>query len=67
MITFQSIFNSKIHRHDFFIFLKLFLTSIHQNDMKISKKNNLKQINKFQIFSKAFLKRKNKQDLIGPS
>jgi hypothetical protein len=40
------------------------LTSAHQNELKTPKNINLKQrkkIKKFQIFSKAFLKRKNKQ------
>jgi beta-glucosidase/6-phospho-beta-glucosidase/beta-galactosidase len=30
----------------FFNFKKLFLTSVHQNDLKTQKKNNLKQKNK---------------------
>jgi hypothetical protein len=36
------------------------LTSTHQNDLK-TKKKKLKQRKKIQIFSKALLKRKNKQ------
>jgi len=41
----------------FFIFKKLFLISAHQNDLKILKKFNLKQIKK--IKKKSF-KHKNK-------
>jgi hypothetical protein len=48
----------------FFIFKKLFLISAHQNDLKTPKYINLKQGKKYkkiQFFSKALLKRKNKQ------
>jgi hypothetical protein len=35
-IAFQSIFNSKKHQDNFFLFLKnLFLISAHQNNLKI--------------------------------
>jgi len=49
----------------FFIFLKLFLTSTHQNDLKTPKNMNLKQRKKLKkiIFLKTLLKWKNKYDL----
>jgi hypothetical protein len=38
-VVFQNIFHSKMYQNNiFFIFKKLFLTSAHQNDLKISKK-----------------------------
>jgi hypothetical protein len=37
-VTFQSIFYTKIHQIDFFIFYKLFLRLAHQNDPKHIKK-----------------------------
>jgi hypothetical protein len=38
-VAFQSAFHSKIHQNNiFFIFKKLFLTSVYQNDLKILKK-----------------------------
>jgi hypothetical protein len=42
----------------FFIFLKLFLTSTHQNDLKTPKNMNLKQRKKLKkiIFLKTLLK-----------
>jgi hypothetical protein len=65
MTAFQNAFHSKTYQNNVFFFKKkLFLTSAHQNDLKTPKNINLKQrkkIKKFQIFSKAFLKRKNKQ------
>jgi hypothetical protein len=37
-IAFQSVFYSEKHQNNiFFIFLKLFLISAHQNDLKTSK------------------------------
>jgi len=45
----------------FFYFLKIILTSAHQNDLKTLKNINLKKIKKF-IFFKIFLKYKNKQE-----
>jgi hypothetical protein len=54
-VVFQNIFHSKIYQNNiFFIFKKLFLTSAHQNNLKISKKNiNLKK-KKIFIFLNAF-------------
>jgi hypothetical protein len=47
--------------HQFFK-KKLFLISVHQNDMKIQKKIEVKKkIKIFQILKKVLLKRKNKQ------
>jgi len=47
MVAFQITFYFKIHQNNiFFIFKKLFLTLTHQNDLKTSKKFNLKQIKK---------------------
>jgi hypothetical protein len=57
-ITFQSVFHLEMHQNN--VFFKLFLTSTHQNNLKISKNINLKQ--KKSNFSKIFLKHKNKQD-----
>jgi hypothetical protein len=38
VVTFQSAFHSKMYQNNvFFIFKKLFLTSAHQNDLKIPK------------------------------
>jgi len=38
VVAFQIVFHAKIHANDiFFIFLKLFLTSAHQNDLKTLK------------------------------
>jgi hypothetical protein len=53
-VVFQNIFHSKIYQNNiFFIFKKLFLTSAHQNNLKISKKNiNLKKKNIY--FFKCF-------------
>jgi hypothetical protein len=53
-VVFQNIFYSKIYQNNiFFIFKKLFLTSAHQNNLKISKKNiNLKKKNIY--FFKCF-------------
>jgi hypothetical protein len=47
----------------FFIFKKLFLKSLHQNNLKTPKNINLKQkkYKKIQIFLKSLLKYKNKQ------
>jgi hypothetical protein len=47
-VAFQNTFHSEMHQNNiFFYFLKLFLTSAHQNNMKTLKKNiNLKQKNK---------------------
>jgi hypothetical protein len=44
-VTFQSAFHLKMHQNDifFFIFLKLFLISTYQNDLKTLKNINLKQ------------------------
>jgi len=55
-VVFQNIFHSKIYQNNiFFIFKKLFLTSAHQNNQKISKKNiNLKK--KKYLFFKMLLK-----------
>jgi hypothetical protein len=42
-ITFQNVFYLKIYKNNiFFIFLKLFFTSDHQNNLKILKNINLK-------------------------
>ena len=42
-VIFQNIFYSEMYQNNiFFIFLKLFLTSVHQNDLKILKNINLK-------------------------
>jgi hypothetical protein len=35
-VAFQIIFYAEIHAIDFFIFLKLFLTSVHQNNSKLT-------------------------------
>jgi hypothetical protein len=44
VIVFQSISYSEIYQNNiFFIFLKLFLTSTHQNNLKTPKNINLKQ------------------------
>jgi len=42
VVVFQSIFRAEMHQNDvfFFIFLKLFLRSAHQNDPKHEKKLN---------------------------
>ena len=38
VVAFQIIFRAKMHANDFFLFFKkLFLTSSHQNDLKILK------------------------------
>ena len=43
-VAFQSAFHLEMHQNDiFFIFLKLFLISAYQNDLKILKNINLKQ------------------------
>ena len=42
--AFQSVFHLEMHQNDiFFIFLKLFLISAYQNDLKTLKNINLKQ------------------------
>jgi hypothetical protein len=57
-VSFQSAFYLKIYQNNvFLIFKKLFLTSTHQNDLKILKYINLKK--KIKFFLK-FLKYKNK-------
>jgi len=65
VVAFQNAFHSKTYQNNFFFyFLKIIFDIAHQNDLKTPKNINLKQrkkIKKFQIFSKAFLKRKNKQ------
>jgi mannose/fructose/N-acetylgalactosamine-specific phosphotransferase system component IID len=48
MVVFQSIFHAEMHQNNvFFIFLKLFLRSVYQNDPKKNKKNLTKKINFF--------------------
>jgi hypothetical protein len=51
-------FTRKYIKIIFFIFLKLFLTSTHQNDLKTPKNMNLKQRKKLKknIFLKTLLK-----------
>jgi len=66
IIIFKNIFCSEMYENNIFFLKKLFLTSTHQNDLKIPKNINLKQIKKFknfQFFSKTFLKYKNKYAL----
>ena len=42
-VAFQSTFRSEIHQNNiFFIFKKLFLISVHQNDLETPKNINLK-------------------------
>jgi len=60
-VVFQNDFYLEMHQNNFF--LKLFLTSAHQNNLKIPKKINLKQIKNFQFFSKVFLKCQNKRGI----
>jgi hypothetical protein len=44
-VAFQSVFHAEMHKNDvFFIFLKLFFRSTHQNDQKNIKKIILKKI-----------------------
>jgi len=43
-VIFQITFHAEMHADDFFIFLKLFLTSVYQNDPKHIKDNNPKHI-----------------------
>ena len=52
MIAFQNVLFGNTSNNIFFIFKKLFLTSAHQNDLKILKNINLKQIIFF--FKSAF-------------
>jgi hypothetical protein len=61
-VIFQSAFHLKMHQNNifYFIFKKLFLISVHQNDLKTLKNINLK---KNLIFLKVFLKCENKQVL----
>jgi hypothetical protein len=56
-IVFQSVFRSKIHQsNSFLFFFKLFFTSTNQNDLKTRKNINLKQkkIKKNKYFYKHF-------------
>jgi hypothetical protein len=47
-IIFQSVICLEMHQNNnFFIFLKLFLTSVHQNVQKKHKKNKFKEKNNF--------------------
>jgi len=50
-ITFQSVFHLEMHQNN--VFFKLFLTSTHQNNLKISKNINLKQ-KKIKFFKNIF-------------
>jgi len=61
-IVFQRFFIWKYIKISFFICKKLFLISAHQNNLKTSKNINMKQRKnkKILIFSKAFLKHKNR-------
>jgi hypothetical protein len=43
-VVFQNVFHSKNIKIMFFFLKKLFLTSVHQNNPKIPKNINLKQI-----------------------
>jgi hypothetical protein len=38
VVVVQNIFYSEMHQNNFFIFKKLFLILVHQNDMKTTKK-----------------------------
>jgi hypothetical protein len=53
-IAFQSVLHSEMHQNNIFYFLKLFLTSAHQNNFKIQKNINLKQIKKLNFFKSVF-------------
>jgi hypothetical protein len=47
-VTVQNVFYLEIHQNKFFFtFKKLFLTSTHQNNIKIYKKNYLKKFKNF--------------------
>jgi putative cell wall-binding protein len=50
----------------FFNFKKLFLTSVHQNDLKTQKKNNLKQKNKknLNFFKNIFKTQKQTRNML---
>jgi len=62
-LLFKEFFTWKCIKIIYIFFKKLFLISAHQNDLKTQKIYQFeakKKIKKFQIFSKALLKRKNK-------
>jgi len=66
VVAFKNVFYLEMHQSNIFLFfLKLFFIVVHQNNLKTQKKYQFEAKNKiknFQIFSKALLKRKNKQD-----
>jgi hypothetical protein len=53
-VAFQNAFHSEVHQIYIYIYLKLFLTSAHQNELKTPKNINLKQIKNKKILK--FLK-----------
>jgi hypothetical protein len=56
-VAFQNAFHSEVHQIYIYIYLKLFLTSAHQNELKTPKNINLKQIKNKKIlnfFKNAF-------------
>ena len=62
-VAFQIAFRAEIHANDvFFIFLKLFLTLVHQNDPKSTTTLNFSK-KKIQNLTKHRLKRTAKQSL----
>jgi hypothetical protein len=53
-VAFQNVFRSEIHQNNiFFYFKKIFLTLVHQNDLKTPKNINLKK-KKLIFFKNAF-------------
>jgi hypothetical protein len=65
-VIFKSVFRMEMHRNNIFLFFKIYFWHKHiKTNLKTRKEIKLKQRKKlkFSIFSKIFLKRKNKQAL----